>query len=154
MESIPINKALYQLSIRLASIDTSTTRTGGTTPSSTLPPSTSGAANLAVSLQRLNLQNRQQISTNSITSSISPINQPYATNGGNHYNRNNLQRSTLPNNKNVQHNSYSESSKGTISTILNFPSIIFNYFLAHKFETLFIGFFVLMVISVIFGSRS
>lgn len=54
--------------------------------------------------------------------------------------------------KQEQSNKY--SGETTLPWLLDLPFKIFNYFLAHKIQALFIGFFGLMIINIIFGSRS
>lgn len=52
-----------------------------------------------------------------------------------------------------QDHSNQYSGEITLPWLLDFPFKIFNYFLSHKIQAIFIAFFCLIIINVIFGSR-
>ncbi len=157
-EITPINQELVQLSARLATINT----TGITSPAIVPTKQRHSAATPdsnkpVISLQQLaSRQGNQRQTSITAMNTLTRTNQSYTggringTNGSNHTSSG----AATPAAKEAQDNSSSYSGNIKIPWFIDLPSKIFQYFVANKFEALFISFFVLFIISAIFGSRA
>ncbi len=148
--SIPIHQELQQLSTKLFTIKPSGLPSKTAPNQSPVTPSPSDK--LIVTLHNIGTrhENRQQPTRMAVNNAIK-TSRTYST-SNNRANHNHTSPSTPP--KEAQdHNSYSASTESTIQTIMEIPLKICQYILDHKFTSLLIFFFTVMIIKSILGTN-
>jgi len=149
-EIIPITQELAQLTARLATINTTkmTLPTAVPGKQSQSTATTPNGNQPVISLHRAT-------STRQINQGQTSITARNTFTQSNHsYSNHTSSQATTPAAKEAQDDSSSYSGNLTIPWFIDLPNKIFHYFISNKFEALFISFFVLFIISVIFGSRA
>ena len=152
IETISVSQKLHQLSVKLPTINTNEV-TSEVSSSKTLS-SKSKTKNLVISLQHF--KEKQYIQHNTLTLGMdkaSDINRTYINKKEGFPHKNQLQQPAIPKG-NACNNTLPASGKSPAFFISNLPSIIFKYLLTHKFEALFMIFFISLFINILFGSRS
>jgi len=146
-----ISKKLRQLSNNLSMINTEKIDINSKTAASTDSPKSSKTI-ITLHQLKTRTKHQQQIAKLAI-SRVPKINQPNAIGIRGQTNTNHSASPTASTPSNLNH-SFVGSEEITINYFIKIPFKIFGYILTHKFESLFIGFFILMFTSIIFGSRS
>lgn len=152
-ELTTINQELQQLTTKLSTVNTKKTASAAANTKATT--NSADSSNLLITLHQLKKQQEQQQQAARIpTRNIPTGNQPGTKTGiSGRRNSNHPESPTASSLDNHEH-PFAGSEEITIPYIIKLPLRIFRYILTHKFESLFIGFFILMFTSIIFGSRS
>lgn len=149
-EIIPITQELSRLTARLGTINTTRMTLPATAPGkqSQSTATTPNGNQPLISLHRATSTRQNNQGQTLITSRNT------FTQSNHSYSNHTSSQATTPAAKEAQDNSSSYSGNLTIPWFIDLPNKIFHYFISNKFEALFISFFVLFIISVIFGSRT